>query len=452
MSDQARRGALSPDEAPTYTPLSGLAVAALGVAVIGAVGIAAILWAARQAGKPAFEPWLLLGPVAGLLLGLLARRQVVRSEGAQTGRSLATAGVFVSILAGGSYAAYLVATDLAIRSQATVFAKQWFQKAVEGSTAGSFLLTLDGPTRQTLNEKDVSGLRARFGREMMLYEGFEILRILRRAGGKYEVEVRGVNDWSMFQGGYRVDLNMTLHTPEGRYNFTLPVYGRDTIELGGRTWQLLATQVRLDNADLTRLGRLIFEAMLQSRKHMTTWTEHVNDLKLIDAYKETLPLAERSAPGLESSAGFAAFKDGALVRRNGAELPDAERKAIGADILRPYGVNINPGNAMNRVGPPVVEFVDNRVTLDHMTELNQLSGAVPMQVMVELLGDELVAEINKLRSATDWKTQKTEPTRGEPNEIRKFPQWGFRIVRFDVRPDQPRLAPPGPAPGAGGGP
>jgi hypothetical protein len=443
---------LSPDEAPAYTPVSGLAVAALGVAILSVVLIGGLTLAGRMAGKPAFDPLWLVVPIIGLALGFIARRHVINSEGAYAGLSLAKAALWIAGLTGGSYAAYLFAIDLALRNQAAEFAQAWFAKAVQGPPEGTFLLTLDGPTRKGIDEKDIAGLRTRFSKELQTFNNVDINRIIGRANGKYHVEFRGVKEWSMIQGGYKVDLNLMLHTPEGKYEYVFPVFGRDTPELGGRTWHALLPHAKMTNAELTALGRLLFSMQVEGRKQLVQWSELINEGKLLDAYRETLPLADRAA-ATEASPGFAQFKNGSLLTLDGGDITPEARKSYAADLLRPYGINVNPGSAQARVGPPVVAFDRDAVRLDSVAEM--VSPSTPttvIHVFAEVVDEKLNAEIAKLRSSEQWRDAPTQAARGGEEEIERFPNRSYRIIKVDIRPNEPRLGQHGPGPGGQGGP
>lgn len=444
MSGRVPPADVSRADDASYAPLSALAVGGFIVSGIAAVLIIGTVAAGRASGKPAFHPWLLLICITGLIVSWLARRQVIGSEGASSGRGIAGAGIWLSVLAGGCYGVYLFAIDLALRNQATAFARQWFETAATGTAESAFLLTLDAPTRQGLSDQDPAGLRTRFGRELMSFDTLEIVRLLRRSGGKFAVDVKGVREWSLQTGGFKVDLALALHTPEGRFDYVFPVFGRDTPELGGRTWQALLPRAELTDYKYTTLGRLMFGLQVEGRRHIVKWVQDINEGRLLAAYRETLAAADRAAAS-DASPGFADFKSGALIRVDGKPPSPEQRQLFNTGVFLQPGINVNPGTATFRVGPPALTFSPGRVLLDHSTEIAaQGIGPVVSHVLVEVADAGLVEEVEKHRNAAEWKGVGADASRSPADELVRFPKLSFRVVAVDVRPDAPRLGQPSP--------
>src|SRR2546423_1111077 len=94
------------DEAAGYRPASGVAVAAVAVAGVTALTVLGVWVTAKVRGRPILV-WQLL-PVAavGVALAVVARWKLRRVEGTRTGQGLATAALWVSLLALGGYGAY----------------------------------------------------------------------------------------------------------------------------------------------------------------------------------------------------------------------------------------------------------------------------------------------------------------------------------------------------------
>src|SRR5262249_30346034 len=105
-----------------YRPVSGLAIAALGLAAVFAVLVLAVGGGAMFTGSPfILDFWLLLLPISGGALAVVALWQIRVSEGTRAGGTLATVALWLSLLFGLGYAAYALATYFAVRSQAETF-------------------------------------------------------------------------------------------------------------------------------------------------------------------------------------------------------------------------------------------------------------------------------------------------------------------------------------------
>src|SRR5262245_46962964 len=109
-----------------YKPMSGLAVAAMVVTGIYILAIAIIASFALYYRKPTLSwSWLFLAGL-GLALTIAARIQIRRSEGTREGMKLTTISWWLSVLGGAAFAAYLVASSLALRKQSEDEAQRFF--------------------------------------------------------------------------------------------------------------------------------------------------------------------------------------------------------------------------------------------------------------------------------------------------------------------------------------
>src|SRR5438552_14320950 len=93
MPDTPRTTAPPPppptDVAAGYRPISGLAIAALGVAVLTAVIVLVIVAVSLAKGRAILAEWVVALAVLGLALSVVARWQIRRSEGTRAGLGLA---------------------------------------------------------------------------------------------------------------------------------------------------------------------------------------------------------------------------------------------------------------------------------------------------------------------------------------------------------------------------
>ena len=127
--------------AVVYRPVSGLAIAGLGLAVLYALIVTGIGLVAVLTGAPFLFPGLLVVAVAAGVLSGAALVRIARSEGTRAGRKLALWGLMLSLLAGLGYGAYVIATEMAVRLQAETFTDSWIALLRDGDVDTEYLLT-----------------------------------------------------------------------------------------------------------------------------------------------------------------------------------------------------------------------------------------------------------------------------------------------------------------------
>src|SRR4051794_796562 len=110
------------DQAATYRPVAGLAVAAIFLAGVTAATVLGVWITARARGRPVLASWLMVVAAVALILSAVARWQVLRSDGTRTGLGLARAALWLSLLSLGAYGAYYLAIDWAVHKQAKAIA------------------------------------------------------------------------------------------------------------------------------------------------------------------------------------------------------------------------------------------------------------------------------------------------------------------------------------------
>jgi hypothetical protein len=193
----------------------------------------------------------------------------------------------------------------------------------------------------------------------------------------------------------------------------------------------------------------------ESRRFLHEWTEKVNKGQLFEAFLETLPMDQRATfKDKKDAPEFQRFKDGSFLLEDGKPMTEEARKKAAEEALRPFALNLMPGTATAQAGPPMVDYGDRAIWIINLIEVNQSTVAQPIvaYITIELQGDDMVAEINKLRSG-DWKQFPILPPvqRDSTQESDRFPNRSFRMVNINLRPSEPRLVNPM-APGGRGGP
>src|SRR6516165_4882614 len=90
-----------------YRPVSGFAIAGFAASCVFALLVLIVAIVALVKGAPFFySPFILLIPIAGLVLSLIARSHIRASEGTRAGEPLARAGIWISLFTGLGYFVY----------------------------------------------------------------------------------------------------------------------------------------------------------------------------------------------------------------------------------------------------------------------------------------------------------------------------------------------------------
>jgi hypothetical protein len=399
-------------DAPGYRPLSGLAVAAVIVSGFGALVVTILCVAATLASKPVLYPSVLVLPIVGIVLALAARWQLRRAEGTRVGGGLAAAGLWVGIIFGGSYGAYYFFTELAVRQQARSAADQFVALLREDDVERAFRLTLAPGQQLTVPEDDREGIRRRFGAtEMPAFERNDLVRTIRRWHDKLILEPQGVRNWEVLAGGYQIDLEYRLRTPEGQSFAGLRVSGHDDPSSGARIWQVMLTQSGLHDSRPTRLGRLYQELRFEAANVLRSWEKRVYN-------------GEADVKGLLKIKG---------------QPPDAAQKdLLEAQLKAPSSIVLFPGNAMFPTAPAEVKADGGVVRLIHQIDarLPALGELTPGTLTVAVGNPQLNAEMIGLQGP-DWEKQQVYETPPEKGQLART-QIDFKVVEINLQPDVTR--------------
>jgi hypothetical protein len=125
---------LAANEAETvnsYHAPSALAVASL------IVGLASPIYL--------FGPLLVVLPLFGVAISILALRSIATSDGALIGRALAIAGLFLSVTSIAAVVSYSMITRQLRTAQAAAVGKEWISFVLAGDTASAFQLSYGYP-------------------------------------------------------------------------------------------------------------------------------------------------------------------------------------------------------------------------------------------------------------------------------------------------------------------
>ena len=313
-----------------YRPLSVLALTGFGLALLFTLTLIVAAAVALRSGAPLIlHPSLLLIPA--LIAGVcgLAWLRIVRSQGAQAGLKLAKAGLLITCLAVGAYLPWRIGKELAVQREAEVFADAWLAQVRRGAPHSldsyiAFWQVLDpdrrDPRRPLDNPEYQQKLRddpKRF-RELQEYLkvryaygtaekrvtlprflGHEVVQLISLAGDQCQVKSTGMRSWDYRTaglGGYLVELNYEITTPEGTYEAVVTVLGSQVENQPGRHWQALLEGTALgppEQRQLTPLGRNVLALRRDSREFVRDWVKKLSAGQLDEVYLDTRDPSER---------------------------------------------------------------------------------------------------------------------------------------------------------------
>lgn len=439
----------TPDALEGYTAVSAFAVGSLIIAVATAGVVGALSWASRSSGKPAYLPLMLLPCVMGFVLGIIAHWRVSQSEGVLTGLGMAKAAWILSLFTGGAFAAYVVATEIAIRNQARDFTLSWLQKLGERKTEAAFLDATDPGVRSAIGENDTATIRARYGYTIDYQFGDnDVVRLMTRAGKDYVAIPRGNRGWQHERGGFAVRQVFEIHTPEGHFMCTIPAFGQDRRDLAGRMWQVMFSECQIDQRRTTSLGRLLLDAQFECGKFIRSWVQKIDNQQLEEAFLETMPKEDRDRlrGKVAESPEYKAFIAGSLISVDGP-VTDAERKKYAETLVSKWGVNVSPGTGMGRAAAALAEVTGDKITIRQTVEVNldPTTDIRPIvaEVTMECRSPKLSAAI-KAMTEGDWKSLPILPPSGDNPvlEIDQYPDRVYRVAGVRIMPNAPRPGQP----------
>lgn len=293
LSEEAS-DARAPAPSETYQPLSLLAMAGFGLAVVYALAVLLGGALSLLARIPWLMPyWTFLFPIAALVICRAARTRILTSEGTLSGLAFTTWGARVAIVFSVTYAAYYFATFLAVRGPAIDCANDFLQKVKSGQHLQAFLMTLDIPTKGKSSSELRDEVESRFnqpqaggGGTLGPFSRFsqdKFVRFLEMEGEQASTVPTGVAVWEYSKGGYRVLLNYHVVTSLVEFDLQVETFGRDPKpgEPKGRQWQVLVTrgqtQIVPDSLKQTEQGYDFEKRTIKAQMHARDWAAKASD-------------------------------------------------------------------------------------------------------------------------------------------------------------------------------
>ncbi len=235
----------SPPE--VYRPLSLLALAGFGVAVVYAAVLSISAVVALFNRQPLLLPlFLFLVPAAAVVLSWVARDQIRSSEGTRSGLAFTSWGIGLSLVCVLLYGSYYAATYFAVRQQASAVAEEYLDLLSKGDLARAFRLTIE-PYRRPPDDSSLrDALEVEFNtsrRDQMSWSSYQQGEFALLVGGQeIQIQPLGVTQWDYDKGGYSIYLRYRISTPEVIGDALVALFGIEAPagEYEGRQWQVLS--------------------------------------------------------------------------------------------------------------------------------------------------------------------------------------------------------------------
>jgi hypothetical protein len=291
-----------PVETEKYQPLSLLALAGFGLAIIYSLAVivgGAVALLARIPWLMAY--WTFLLPLAALVLCKAAATRIHNSEGTLSGLVFTTWGSRLAILVSLTYAAYYLATFFAVRGPAIDCANDFFQKIKQGHLDQAFLKSQEVSTKGMSSDEIREILESRFNKpsgrqgEPGYYTRFRqerFVRFIEMDGDKANITPTGVSSWEYNKDGYRVVLTYHVATTLADFDLKVETFGRDSKpgEPKGRQWQIVLlrgeTAIIPDSLKPTPRGLDLIQKTEKALRFASNWVAKASDT-------DTLTPAER---------------------------------------------------------------------------------------------------------------------------------------------------------------
>lgn len=386
-----------------YQPLSGYAVAAVIVSGVFALALVILVGIGLWSRRTPLSYELLLVPVTGLILAIIARSHIRNAEGTRTGAGLANASWWICVLGGAGFAAFLAANDVALRRES----QRQSDGLVEALRAGKeqeayekYVIPPELRGRAEPGTPEFAQVYDAFGFQPFL--NHPVVFALRENGAAAQVEHVGARDVGQEGDGFKATHKYRVTIPEGVFTTQLKMVAAEPRAGGKPQWHVeFGRQLGIAYPEweyMSRYGRLEMDVQEDAEKIAREWMTHLNGHRLSEADLYTRPLAERergqaelaaaavlaggwlfaesiAAPGRPPATVDTLLRSG-LFRKDatGAPLPDAKI----AEVQKEWSnIAITPVSAARRAMMGAPEGLDRPVLTLTPTEV---TVSIPVDV------------------------------------------------------------------------
>jgi hypothetical protein len=261
-----------------YQPISGYAIAAATIAGMFALALLAIAVQAVFLRRAAMMWELLMLPLIGIVLAVVARIQIKQSEGTRTGLKLASLAWWICILGGAGYAAYVYANEFFIDRESAAFADTFFDDLKNDRPRHAFLALVSPLDRSRGNPDNPADFDVQFEEQYPLFRNHELVRLLIRSGKEAKVEHVAVQDITQEAGGFETTHLYRIRTPEGSYESRVRVVALEDKRGGKPQWRIPmnpAPAISVKAEYLSPYGRILQDMGSEANGYLQAWLLHL---------------------------------------------------------------------------------------------------------------------------------------------------------------------------------
>jgi hypothetical protein len=302
---------------PGYQPLSGYAVAAVIVAGVFALALVVLVGIGLWSRRTPLSYELLLVPVTGFVLSIIARSHIRNAEGTRTGIGLANVSWWVCVLGGAGFAAFLAANDFALRRESQRQVDAFFETLRAGHDEEAFdkyVLPPELRGRADVGTPEFEQVYAPAG-----YSGYKnhpVIYAFRENGTAVQVEHVGAKDVGQEGDGFKATHKYRITLPEGVFTTQVKMVASEPRGGGRPQWHIeLGRSVGVTYPDweyMSRYGGLEMQTQQEAEAFGREWMGHFSTGRLGQAYLYTRPKADRER-GTAQLAAAAVLAGGSLL-------------------------------------------------------------------------------------------------------------------------------------------
>lgn len=268
-------------EGPNVQPVSGYAIAAAIVSGLFVLLLVGVGVSALRTGRAAMWGYLLVLPIAGFILAMMARSHIRKSEGTRGGLKLVRLSWWVCILGGVGYGAYLYANIYVIELESRRFADKFLDEVKQGRTDPAFLMLMPPAERSRVEENaprsDFEAAYDPAGYSMFRHH--ELVRLVQRNKDSVTFEHVGSKDVSQEATEITATHLYHLKCPEGVFKVVIKCTAQEDSKGVRAKWRIPnipAPNISVETVTLSQYGRLVRELIDEGATMATNYTVYLS--------------------------------------------------------------------------------------------------------------------------------------------------------------------------------
>jgi hypothetical protein len=283
----------------SYQPISGYAVAAGVATTLFAIFLLANIISLISSGRSIIGYVMLLVPAVGIVLAIIGRSHIKRSEGTRTGLRVVNISWWVCVLGGAGFGAFLYANQVVMEKESAKEANAFFTKLNSGDLNDAFLSLLppEEQTRVTKGENQAAFEAAFQAWGYNSYRNHELVRMFLRNPKAMEWEHVGSKDIGTEQTGFQATHFYRVRGPEGVFDIQIKLITSESKKGGKLRWHIPS----LPQPNITQpldgqrseYGRVIKELEQEADAVARLWLAHLSGNRFPWAQLLTMPANHR---------------------------------------------------------------------------------------------------------------------------------------------------------------